>query len=262
MKITKFFRGVRTLKELKERPIGFLVDFILSVIISALIPIPFVGSIVVRYKRLIIWALAGAALVGVLLIILLITLLFSPYTLFFSPPDQVSSKEVSSLQNYIEDGFSDTNTPERNPFGGQGMTNTWTTVDFHEVESIVWEGAPITEIEQGIDIVPNNLYFLINKAAKLTGEPIIFDTMTGTTYTYTDQNGALIIEVTNADKTVKTVYIHMQQILVGNGQLVHPGQPIGVMGSTGMSTGPHLEYQVRLNQSGKWVAVNPMNYIQ
>ena len=54
----------------------------------------------------------------------------------------------------------------------------------------------------------------------------------------------------------------MQQILVANAQIVHPGQPIGIMGSTGMSTGPHLEYQVRLSQDGKWVVVNPMYYIQ
>src|SRR5437660_6495943 len=234
MKLNKFFHGFRTLKEMKERPMGFLVDLLLSVIISALIPIPFVGNVIVRYKKMILWGLASIAIIGILILILLITLLFFPYSLFFSPPDTITSKAISSLVNYIEDGFTDTNIPQRNPFGGQGLSYTITTVDFNETEDLIINGAPYHGVEQGIDLVPNNLYFLTNKAAKLTGEPIIFATMTGTTYTYTDPYGALIVEITNTDKTIKTVYIHFQQILVGNHQTVHAGQPIGVMESTGV----------------------------
>jgi len=58
------------------------------------------------------------------------------------------------------------------------------------------------------------------------------------------------------------MYIHLSQILVGDNVTVRPGQPIGVMGSTGMSTEPHLEYQVRLNQGGNWIVQNPINYIK
>jgi len=262
MKITNTLRGLRTLKEIKERPVGFVIDLILSAIISALIPIPFVGSIIVRYKKMVVWGIVGASLVSILLLILVVTVLVSPYSFFFSSPDTISSSAISSLQNYIEEGFTDTDTPERNPFGGLGMTNTYTTESFHEAESLIINGAPYNGVEQGIDLVPNGLYFLTNKAAKLTQEPIIFDTLTGTTHTYVDPYGALIVEVTNNAGTIKTVYIHMQQILVGNNTLVHPGQPIGVMGSTGLSTGPHLEYQVRVNKGGSLVATDPMKYIQ
>jgi len=56
---------------------------------------------------------------------------------------------------------------------------------------------------------------------------------------------------------IETVYGHMQQILVKAGETVKRGQEIGLMGSTGRSTGPHCHYAVVVN--GK--AVDPRNYI-
>jgi murein DD-endopeptidase MepM/ murein hydrolase activator NlpD len=56
---------------------------------------------------------------------------------------------------------------------------------------------------------------------------------------------------------VETLYGHLSEILVKSGEKVKRGARIGLMGSTGRSTGPHLHYQV--NVSG--VAVNPHNYM-
>ena len=56
---------------------------------------------------------------------------------------------------------------------------------------------------------------------------------------------------------IETVYGHLQETLVKSGETVKRGQQIGLMGSTGRSTGPHLHYAVLVN--GK--AVNPRNYI-
>ena len=54
----------------------------------------------------------------------------------------------------------------------------------------------------------------------------------------------------------KTLYAHMNAFNVKQGQTVKRGDVIGFVGSTGLSTAPHLHYEVMLN--GK--KVNPVNY--
>lgn len=53
---------------------------------------------------------------------------------------------------------------------------------------------------------------------------------------------------------VETRYAHLSSIGVAPGQWVHRGEVIGLVGSTGHSTGPHLHYEVR--QAGR--AINPL----
>ncbi|SFL97800.1 Murein DD-endopeptidase MepM and murein hydrolase activator NlpD, contain LysM domain [Paenibacillus sp. 1_12] len=55
----------------------------------------------------------------------------------------------------------------------------------------------------------------------------------------------------------KTLYGHMSQIYVKNGQIVEKGEKIGYMGSTGNSTGVHLHFEVQKND----VAENPSKYL-
>jgi murein DD-endopeptidase MepM/ murein hydrolase activator NlpD len=54
---------------------------------------------------------------------------------------------------------------------------------------------------------------------------------------------------------VQTLYGHMSRIAAYAGELVHKGQVIGYVGSTGLSTGPHLHFEVTKN--GR--PVNPMS---
>ncbi|MBN2757202.1 MAG: M23 family metallopeptidase [Bacteroidales bacterium] len=53
-----------------------------------------------------------------------------------------------------------------------------------------------------------------------------------------------------------TLYGHMNKFIVRPGQKVKRGDVIGYVGSTGLSTSPHLHYEVRIN--GKFV--NPVNF--
>ncbi|MDO9610129.1 MAG: M23 family metallopeptidase [Brevundimonas sp.] len=46
---------------------------------------------------------------------------------------------------------------------------------------------------------------------------------------------------------LSTVYGHLSRIDVASGDTVTPGQRIGLVGSTGYSTGPHLHFEVRRN---------------
>ncbi len=54
----------------------------------------------------------------------------------------------------------------------------------------------------------------------------------------------------------KTMYAHLEKIVVKKGQTVKRGDVIGYLGNTGLSTGPHLHYEVRKNEK----PVDPINF--
>jgi len=62
----------------------------------------------------------------------------------------------------------------------------------------------------------------------------------------------------NHGKGIETRYGHLSKILVAGNTRVRRGQLIGLMGSTGRSTGSHLHYEVRIDGA----AVNPMPFMQ
>lgn len=53
-----------------------------------------------------------------------------------------------------------------------------------------------------------------------------------------------------------TLYGHMSSIAVGKGQSVSQGEVIGYVGSTGITTGPHLHFEIRKNGG----TVDPMSF--
>lgn len=56
---------------------------------------------------------------------------------------------------------------------------------------------------------------------------------------------------------IVTLYAHSSKLLVSKGDVVARGQAIAKVGSTGMSTGPHLHFEVRINGAYK----NPLDYV-
>jgi murein DD-endopeptidase MepM/ murein hydrolase activator NlpD len=57
---------------------------------------------------------------------------------------------------------------------------------------------------------------------------------------------------------LSTLYGHMSGFAVSPGQLVHRGDTVGYVGSSGRSTGPHLHYEVRIFNT----PVNPHKYLR
>lgn len=57
---------------------------------------------------------------------------------------------------------------------------------------------------------------------------------------------------------IMTLYAHNSKLLVQNGQTVTKGQKIALIGSTGLSTGPHLHFEVR--KDGQYT--NPIPYVR
>ena len=64
------------------------------------------------------------------------------------------------------------------------------------------------------------------------------------------------IEIVHNDRYI-TLFGHLQETLVKEGQVVKRGDRVGLVGSSGRSTAPHLHYEVRVD--GR--PVNPLEYI-
>ena len=63
--------------------------------------------------------------------------------------------------------------------------------------------------------------------------------------------------IINHGSGITTLYGHSSTMLVESGQRVTKGQLIAKAGSTGVSTGPHLHFEVRINGA----TTNPLNYV-
>ncbi|MGG1553586.1 M23 family metallopeptidase [Paenibacillus ferrarius] len=69
-----------------------------------------------------------------------------------------------------------------------------------------------------------------------------------------DHGNHIIVE---HSKGLETEYMHLNKMLVKRGESVSKGQQIGLVGSTGRSTGSHLHYEVHKNG----VPISPMPYL-
>lgn len=88
------------------------------------------------------------------------------------------------------------------------------------------------------------------------GSPIVA-TSDGIVSTAGWQGGYGLLVTLDHGAGLQTRYGHMSRLNVESGQQVHKGNVIGYVGSSGLATGPHLHYEIRLNG----MAINPATHI-
>jgi murein DD-endopeptidase MepM/ murein hydrolase activator NlpD len=93
--------------------------------------------------------------------------------------------------------------------------------------------------------------------AAATGTPVYAAKSGRVTLTSFQAGGAGNYVSINHGDGFSSVYMHLNSYIVSPGQYVNAGQVIGYVGSTGLSTGPHLHFGISYN--GKYV--NPLAYI-
>jgi murein DD-endopeptidase MepM/ murein hydrolase activator NlpD len=127
------------------------------------------------------------------------------------------------IEYYDEDGKTLKNFFLKTPIKFSRITSHFTSNRFHPVQQI-WKA------HKGTDY------------AAPYGTPIS-TTAAGTVEQtgYTAGNGNFVKVKHNS--TYSTQYLHMSRILVRRGQHVNQGQTIGLVGSTGLATGPHVCYR-------------------
>ena len=92
--------------------------------------------------------------------------------------------------------------------------------------------------------------------AGASGSPVVAaDNGTVITAEYRSDYGNIIIIDHNNGLT--TYYAHLSKISVNVGDVVEKGNTVGLVGSTGISTGPHLHFEVRRNGT----PIDPYSYM-
>ena len=99
-----------------------------------------------------------------------------------------------------------------------------------------WRDEPIHEFHLGVDIA-------------VPAGTEVHSTSSGTVYYAGWSNGyGFVVEVESHDENYWYLvkYAHLSQCLVSTGDAVRRGEVIGLSGSTGFSTGPHLHYEIHV----------------
>lgn len=135
-----------------------------------------------------------------------------------------------------------------------------TTKQVNSTGSYIWPSAASNVVTSYFGVRQHPVYgdyrnhYGIDIGAPYGTNILAADGGTVVTATYSSSYGYYVIINHGGGNT--TLYAHMSKILVSVGQSVTQGQTIGLVGSTGVSTGPHLHFEIRVNGT----RVNPLNY--
>jgi len=128
------------------------------------------------------------------------------------------------------------NTPSIMPTAGW-LSSQFTSSRFHP---ILHENRP----HEGIDVTAP------------TGTPIVAPAAGRVIYADNDKGYGLVVEIDHGNG-IRTRFAHCSRLAVREGQQVTRNQLIAAVGSTGLSTAPHLHYEIHVN--GK--PVDPITFV-
>lgn len=103
------------------------------------------------------------------------------------------------------------------PFGRRSIINNQPRAPHSGVDLRAEKGTPIKAVNHGIAAFTGDHFF--------TGKTVVMDHGGG----------------------IQSMYFHLEKILVQQGRMMEKGQVIGLVGSTGRATGPHLHLGIRIN---------------
>ena len=154
--------------------------------------------------------------------------------------------EAAAVQQQLAEQSGDGTISSSSTSDYSGGTFAWPTPGYTKITSgYGWRICPFhgKEFHGGIDIAANGGSAIV---ASASGTVISSGYNGGFGYSIQiDHGGGLV-----------TMYNHCSALLVSNGAKVSKGQTIAKVGTTGSSTGNHLDYRVFKDGS----TVNPMNY--
>ena len=143
------------------------------------------------------------------------------------------------------------------PFETWDTTQDVITSLFSKSRTVTVNGVTQTKAHTGIDLVVVSI-----------ADPKICSVLSGIVVVSkagnTGYGNYVVIEHTSAENiTFYTLYGHMKEgsIMVAEGTEVQAGQVLGIMGSTGNSTGDHLHFEIRINKNSSSNAVDPYSYL-
>ncbi len=93
--------------------------------------------------------------------------------------------------------------------------------------------------------------------ASTYGSPVIAPADGVVTFAGPDAGYGRMVEISHG-QGIKTRFAHLSGFTVVPGEQVHRGETIAYVGDSGRSTGPHLHYEVRINDT----PVNPYKYLR
>jgi murein DD-endopeptidase MepM/ murein hydrolase activator NlpD len=187
----------------------------------------------------------------------------SAYSSNYSSNQETSVASISSIEvgpitisSMSDSGFSYYNQTQRPPaLPGNGNVRMMFPLSIPtEITSIFgWRTHPVlgsSRFHTGTDLgAPMGTPVL----AAYTGQVAIADWLGGY---------GLAVVIDHSKQSQETLYGHLSELFVKPGEVVQQGEVIGRVGSTGMSTGPHLHFELRQMTKQGWVAIDPGNQLE